>query len=91
MKKLLGGKVEFMVCGGAPIATEVLEFMKIAFCCPLIEVYGQTEGCGAEFCTSKIDPVSGFVGGPFPCVEYKLIDVPELGYTSKDKDKEGKI
>lgn len=90
IKKALGGNVKFMVCGAAPISVEVLEFLKVAFCCPIIEVYGQTEGCGAEFTTSVEDPVGGFVGGPFPSVEYKLVDVPELNYFVTDKSASGK-
>jgi len=31
-----------MVTGSAPIAQEVLDFMKTAMSCPIIEGYGQT-------------------------------------------------
>ena len=45
-KAVLGGRVRIMISGSAPISTEVLEFLKIAFCCQILEGYGQTE-CGA--------------------------------------------
>lgn len=34
--------------------------------------------------TSPYDHTGGHLGGPFPSVEIKLIDVPELGYYAKD-------
>jgi long-chain acyl-CoA synthetase len=41
--------------------------------------------------TSKLDPVSGHVGGPSVNVEFKVVDVAEMNYTSKDKDQEGNL
>jgi len=32
---LLGGKVRYMLTGSAPIDQKVLQFLKIAFCCPI--------------------------------------------------------
>ena len=32
----------------------------------------------------------GHVGEPSRCIEYKLVDVDEMNYTNKDKDKDGK-
>ena len=42
VRDVLGGKVEVMLSGGAPIKPEVAEFMKVIMCCPLLEGYGQT-------------------------------------------------
>ena len=78
-----------MITGSAPIAKEVLSFLKIAFCCPIHEGYGQTE-CGAPAAiTWSTDPVTGHVGGPFPTLEIKLVDVPDMNYTSEDTDEAG--
>lgn len=89
MKAILGGRVRVLAVGSAPISTEVLDFLKIAFCAPIIEGYGQTEAIAFEFATSKKDGISGHVGGPFPHNEFKLVDVPEMNYTNKDKDEKG--
>lgn len=40
MRAALGGRVRFMMTGSAPISKEVLNFLKIAFCCPISEGYG---------------------------------------------------
>ena len=32
-KAVLGGRVRILISGSAPISTEVLQFLKIAFCC----------------------------------------------------------
>lgn len=36
------------------------------------------------------DGISGHVGGPFDQNEFKLVDVPEMKYTNKDVDEQGK-
>lgn len=85
MKAILGGKVRVMVTGSAPLDKEVADFLKIAMCCPMAEGYGQTEGTGGEFIMKVNDTTSGHVGGVLKHLEMKLVDVPEMNYTHKDK------
>ena len=80
-----------MVTGSAPISTNVIDFLKICGCVPIIEGYGQTESTAASFLTSILDPLSGHVGGPTVNVEYKVVDVADMNYTSKDKDQDGNL
>jgi len=47
----LGGRVRLMITASAPIHEDILKFLKCAFCCPIVEAYGQTESCGASFAT----------------------------------------
>jgi long-chain acyl-CoA synthetase len=75
-----------MLTGSAPISAEIIDFIKIVACCPVIEGYGQTESTGGSFLTDPSDPFSGHVGGPLPNNEFKVIDVPEMNYFSTDKD-----
>jgi long-chain acyl-CoA synthetase len=90
LKAVLGGRVRLMVTGSAPIAPEVLDFLKVAFCSRLLEGYGQTEGTALEFITAGNDPDAGHVGGPSLVNEFKLVDIPEMNYTSRDVDEFGK-
>jgi len=80
-----------MVTGSAPIAAQTLDFLKIAFCAPIIEVYGQTECCGASHLTHRNDGTSGHVGGVVESLEMKTVDVPEMNYLSTDKNAENEL
>lgn len=74
-----------MITASAPIDPNVLDLLKIAFCCPVIEVYGLTEVAGGVCNSDENDPVIKHVGGPFPNIKFKLKDVPEMGYHGTDK------
>jgi long-chain acyl-CoA synthetase len=86
MKAILGGRVRIMITASAPLDKEVADFLKICMSCPMVEAYGQTEGTGGEFCMHPNDTGSGHVGGVIKHGECKLVDVPEMNYTSKDVD-----
>lgn len=75
-----------MITGSAPISKDVLRFLKICFCCPINEAYGQTESSGPTTITWTNDPAVGHIGAPYPTCEIKLVDLPDMNYTSKDKD-----
>jgi long-chain acyl-CoA synthetase len=91
MKAVLGGRCELLLTGSAPLSTPVKKFLKVAFSCPFLEGYGQTEALGAEFLTRTNCPEFGIVGGPVPQNEFKLVDVPEMNYFSTDKDEQGNL
>ncbi|CAH1758289.1 7416_t:CDS:2 [Entrophospora sp. SA101] len=67
IKEQTGGRLRFALSGGAPISKETQEFLCITLC-PILQGYGMTESCG--------------VGTPVPCIEVKLVDVPDAGYKS---------
>lgn len=89
-RDILGGKVELMISGSAPISKEVQEMFTILMGAPLINGYGQTEGMGAEFLTASNERMVGVVGGPISSLEFKLLDIPDMEYSSLDKDETGK-
>ncbi len=70
-----------MLTGAAPISSEVVDFLRIAFGALVIEGYGQTETAAAISVTDINDLTSGHNGVPLPCCEVKLVDVPSMGYT----------
>lgn len=71
-----------MVTGSAPIAGDVLDFLKICFSAPICEGYGMTETSAGSVITFPDDPQTGIVGGPLQNVKVKLRDIPEMGYYS---------
>ena len=78
-----------MLSASAPISSEVLDFLKICFCCPIVEGYGMTETSGGSFVTMPEDKLSGHVGGPVPNVKIRLKDIPEMGYSHKNSEPTG--
>jgi len=86
IQAVLGGQILLVASGSAPISPQVMDFLKIAFSCEVVEGYGMTENCATCTKTWPDDPTaSGTVGPPFPINEVKVIDVPAMGYTSEDK------
>jgi len=84
VKAFLGGNVRYMLTGSAPITKDVLDFLKICFCCPILEGYGLTESSALSCVTDESDPVTGHVGGPVEAVKIRLKDLPEMSYMSTD-------
>lgn len=81
----VGGKVVLMLSAGAPLSTQTELFLRVVFGVPVSQGYGLTETCGATTFKRANDPSVGHLGGPLPCNEYKLVDLPDMGYTIKDK------
>ena len=77
-------RARVLVTGSAPITADVMDFLRIVFCCPVVEGYGQTENAAAATCTYPDDFSVGHIGGPIPCNEVKVVDCPELGWTHWD-------
>lgn len=73
----LGDRLQFATWGGAPMSPETLQFMCDCFDIMLIEGYGSTE-------SGLMTTLSGRVIRPH-VIDYKLRDVPELGYYTTDK------
>jgi fatty acid CoA ligase FadD9 len=75
-QNLLGGRFVTAMTGSAPISTEMRTFVESLLDLHLTDGYGSTEA-GAVF-------VDGQVQRP-PVIDYKLVDVPDLGYFSTDR------
>lgn len=85
IKAKLGGRVRFMASGASPLSPNVMEFLKICFGCSVIEGYGMTETSCVISIMEDGDNLTGHVGPPNPACEIKLVDVPEMNYTSDDQ------
>lgn len=74
-----------MVTASAPISKEVLDLLKVAFSCPVLEAYGLSETSGAVTLTKPLDPISGTIGGPLKHCAIRLKDLPDMDYRITDK------
>jgi fatty acid CoA ligase FadD9 len=70
----LGGRLCFATTGAAPTAPDVARFVAEGLGVHVIDAYGSTE-------VARI-AVDGLVQ---PDVDYRLVDLPELGYTTRDR------
>lgn len=67
------------VTGAAPISPEILNTLRAAFGCCILEGYGQTENSGA--CSGGLPgDHNGTVGAPLVCNQIRLDDVPDMKY-----------
>lgn len=78
-------RVRVIITGSAPIAGHVLDFLRVVFCCPVLEGYGMTETSAAATITTPDDLEAGTVGPPVAVNEIRLQDVPDMGYLSSDR------
>ena len=90
IRNSFGGRLRFMLVGSAPVEPKILNFLRCALSCEVVEGYGQTEDIAGVLLTRTFDPVCQHLGGPGFSCEVKLRDVPELGYTSKTIDDKGR-
>ncbi|CAA2958869.1 long chain acyl- synthetase 6, peroxisomal-like [Olea europaea subsp. europaea] len=84
IKDKLGGRVRLMTSGASPLSPDVMEFLRVCFGCPILEGYGMTETSCVISSMDESDTLTGHVGSPNPACEIKLVDVPEMNYTSED-------
>ena len=84
IKAFLGSKVRWILVGSAPMPGNILQMLRVVFGCPITEGYGQTENCAGCLLANITDSSYGHLGGPSSACEIKLVDVPELQYTSED-------
>ncbi|HWF69138.1 MAG TPA: carboxylic acid reductase [Mycobacterium sp.] len=75
-QELLGGRYIFAMTGSAPTSPELRTWVESLLEMPLLDGYGSTEAGMVLF--------DGEIQRP-PVVDYKLVDVPDLGYFSTDR------
>nr|GEW64704.1 long chain acyl-CoA synthetase 6, peroxisomal-like [Tanacetum cinerariifolium] len=85
IKGMLGGRVRFIMSAASPLSPDVLDFLRVCLGCVFLEAYGMTENSCAISNMDLGDALCGHVGSPSPACEIKLVDVPEMDYTSADQ------
>ncbi|CAL5075235.1 unnamed protein product [Urochloa decumbens] len=84
IRAMLGGRVRFVLCGGAPLSSDTQRFMNICLGVPVGQGYGLTETCAGAAFSEWDDTSVGRVGPPLPCCYVKLVSWEEGGYTTSD-------
>ncbi|KAG5245920.1 hypothetical protein OIU76_001886 [Salix suchowensis] len=84
VQAVLGGRIRFLLSGGAPLSGDTQRFINICLGAPICQGYGLTETCAGGTFSEVDDPSVGRVGNPVPCSYIKLIDWPEGGYLTSN-------
>ncbi|CAK8570332.1 unnamed protein product [Lathyrus sativus] len=84
VRAILGGRIRFILSGGAPLSGDTQQFINICLGAPIGQGYGLTETCAGGTFSDFDDTSVGRVGPPLPCSYIKLIDWPEGGYLIND-------
>uniref|UniRef100_A0A7N0UPA7 AMP-dependent synthetase/ligase domain-containing protein n=1 Tax=Kalanchoe fedtschenkoi TaxID=63787 RepID=A0A7N0UPA7_KALFE len=84
VKAVLGGRLRFLLCGGAPLSGDTQRFINVCLGAVIGQGYGLTETCAGGSFTEYDDPSVGRVGPPLPCSVIKLVDWPQGGYLITD-------
>lgn len=90
IKAATGGRLRYTLNGGAPLAKETQQFLSMVMC-PMLAGYGLTETVATCTVLSPEQWVAGAVGAPLACVEVKLVDVPDAGYSTKSAPPQGEV
>lgn len=92
IQDLMGGRVRMIVSGSAPLGADVQLFLRTVTGAVVKQGYGLTETSAVLTVQMTCDPNSaGHVGPPGPACEVKLVDVPEMGYFSKNEPQRGEV
>ncbi|RWS11375.1 long chain fatty acid CoA ligase-like protein [Dinothrombium tinctorium] len=85
IQKLLGGKLEYIVTGSAPLSPETHDFIRSCLNATVIQGYGLTETAAGGTLMSFDDLSTGRVGPPLYGLRIKLCDWKEGNYFVTDK------
>ncbi|KAI8049723.1 hypothetical protein BDF22DRAFT_698376 [Syncephalis plumigaleata] len=90
IREQTGGRLRFALSGGAAISAASQQFLSVTVC-PILQGYGMTESCGMCSILSPEMFQLKSSGAPVPCVEVKLVDVPEAGYYANADVPQGEV
>ncbi|WP_330178949.1 carboxylic acid reductase [Nocardia sp. NBC_01503] len=76
-ERVMGGRLFGAIVGSAPVSAEMKTFMESLLELELHDGYGSTEAGGAVLMDNRLNRP--------PVIDYRLADVPELGYFATDK------
>lgn len=77
-QEFFGGRLRFVVTGGAPLQTETVKTVKKLFGIPVYQGWGTTELAGAATCNTDELNIPGSCGRPIPGVFVALTSHPDI-------------
>jgi len=91
VRAALGGNVRIIISGAAPLPSHVQEFLTGTMGCAVLQGYGMTENSANSTIAAMDNATGGHVGPPQPTCAIKLVDVPEMNYSSKNDPPAGEV
>ncbi|ELP90131.1 long-chain-fatty-acid--CoA ligase, putative [Entamoeba invadens IP1] len=93
IKALLGGRIQLVCNGSAPLSREVYDWMRVCFDVIICNGYGSTETFGGCIGTipGLLNPKIMSTGRPCPGATFRLSNAEELGYFVSDNPPTGEI
>lgn len=85
VSKMLGGRVEMVACGGAPLSPDTHEFIQAILNVNVVQGYGLTETTASATLMDVHDLDSCIAGAPLKGVFIRLVDWEEGNYRVTDK------
>ncbi|XP_023240362.1 long-chain-fatty-acid--CoA ligase 4-like [Centruroides sculpturatus] len=85
IKQLIGGRLEIMSSGGAPLCPDTQDFVETCLDVKICQGYGLTETVGVATLSKVEDYSKGRVGSPIGSCLVRLVDWDEGGYYVTDK------
>lgn len=82
---LMGGRIRFILCGGAPLSPETHTLIKICLSEVVQQGYGLTETSSCGSAMSRDDMSTGRVGAPLTVNDFMLVSWKEGNYSITDK------
>ena len=71
MRAIVGGRVRFLLSGGAPLSPDTHDYVRCALSVPLVQGYGLTESCACGTIMDKDENSTGGAGPPLQgCLLY---------------------
>lgn len=85
IKASLGGRIQVMFCGGAPLSPDTQAFARACLDVKLMQGFGTTETTAVTTLMDMFDSTAGRTGAPLFGCQVRLVDWEEGGYRPTDK------
>merc|ERR1719273_1116163 len=85
IQSLLGGKMDFILIGGAPLSPTTHDFIRVCLGAIVVQGYSLTESTCTGTVMENYDVSTGTVGKPMTGLQVKLVDWEEGNYKVTDR------